>query len=334
MRLLRLAAFVLLCSATHLSSQSAPTTFLTTAGKDTFCFEQYSRKGNVVSGTWVVMHSPGVFVHDYTITLSNDGLPTHYTMKYTTPGDPNPPQLDSVDVVYGRDSATIVFILKDSSVTHRVAMRDAFPLLGQSFVGVELALLRLRRMHIDSANVTLHPPTQPSSPITIAPTRFVGSDTAVLGPIRMHVSGDARILELHNGALDMRRVAPIDVHALTDGFVKKFAARRVALAAAAAARVEVALTEAQLDRFVGDYKVGAVTATITRDGDHLAFALQQGQQQQPPFKLLASSSTEFFVRKPDLVITFETDANGAVTSLAIGVGDTRQRLPRVKPPSE
>ena len=330
---LRLAVLAVLCSAPRLLSQSTPTTFLTTAGKDTFCFEQYSRKGNVVSGTWVVMHSPGVFVHDYTVTLNNDGLPTHYTMKYTTPGDPNPPQLDSVDVVYGRDSATIVFILKDSSVTRRVAMRDAFPLLGQSFVGVELALLRLRRMHIDSANVTLHPPTQPSSPITIAPTRFVGSDSALVGPIRMHISGDARILELHNGTLDMRRVAPIDVRALTDGFVKAFAARRVALAAAAAARVEIALTAPQLERFVGDYRVGATIATVARDGDHITLSLEQGQQRQPPFTLLASSSTEFFVRKPDLVITFETDANGAVTALTIGVGDTRQRLPRVKPPS-
>jgi len=253
MRPLRLAAFALLCSATRLLSQSTPTTFLTTVGKDTFCFEQYSRKGNVVSGTWVVMHSPGVFVHDYTIALSNDGLPTHYTMKYTTPGEPNPPQLDSVDVVYGRDSATIVFILKDSSVTHRIAMRDAFPLLGQSWVGIELALMRLRGLHIDSASVTLHPPTQPTSPITIAPARFVGSDSALVGPIRVHVSGDARILELHNGALDMRRVAPIDVRALTDGFVKAFAPRRVAPATAAAARVEIALTAAQLDRFVADY---------------------------------------------------------------------------------
>jgi hypothetical protein len=330
MRPLRLAAVGVLCFAPRLLSQSTPTTFLTTVGKDTFCFEQYSRKGNVVSGTWVVMHSPGVFVHDYTIALSNDGLPTHYTMKYTTPGEPNPPQLDSVDVVYGRDSATIVFILKDSSVTHRVAMRDAFPLLGQSFVGVELALMRLRRMHMDSASVTLHPPTQPTSPITIAPVRFVGPDSALVGPIRVHVSGDARILELHNGALEMRRVAPIDVHALTDGFVKAFAPRRVALAAAAAARVEIALTAAQLDKFVGDYRAGAATATIARDGDHLTFALQQGQQRQPPFTLLASSSTEFFVRKPDLVITFEADANGGVTSLTIGVGDTRQRLTRVR----
>ena len=332
MRSLRLAAVAVLCSAPALLSQSTPTTFLTTVGKDTFCFEQYSRKGSVIAGTWVVMHSPGVFVHDYTIALSSDGLPTHYTMKYTTPGEPNPPQLDSVDVVYGRDSATITFIEKDTTVSRRVAMRDAFPLLGQSFVGLELALTRLRRMHIDSASVTLHPPTQPGSQITTSPVRFVGSDSALLGPIRMHVAGDGRILDLHNGTLEMRRVAPIDVHALTDGFVNAFAPRRVALAAAAAARVEVALTAAQLERFVGEYTFGATTANIARDGDHLALTLRQGQQEQPPIKLLASSPTEFFVRKPDLVITFETDANGAVTSLTIGSGDTRQRFTKGRKP--
>jgi hypothetical protein len=329
MRSLRLAAFALLCSTSRVLSQSTPTTFLTTVGKDTFCFEQYTRKGNVVSGTWVVMHSPGVFVHDYTIALSNDGLPTHYTMKYTTPGDPNPPQLDSVDVVYGRDSATIAFILRDSSYTRRIAMHDAFPLLGQSWVGVELALTRLRRAHVDSASVTLHPPTQPSSPITISRVRFVGPDSAELGPVRMHIDGDARILDLHSGALDMRRVAPIDVRALTDGFVKQFAPRRAALAAAAAARVEIALTTAQLERFIGDYTLGAATATIARDGDHLTLRITQQQQQQPPLQLLASSATEFFVRKPDLVITFETDANGGVIALTIGSGDVRQRLTRV-----
>ena len=332
MRSLRFATIALLCFAPRLLSQSTPTTFLTTAGKDTFCFEQYSRKGNIVSGTWVVMHPPGVYVHDYTIALSNDGLPTHYTMKYTTPGEPNPPQLDSVDIVYSRDSATIKFIEKDTIISRRVAMRDAFPLLGQSFVGIELALTRLRRKQVDSASVTLHAPTQPELPITVAPLRFVGSDSAVLQSIRMHIAGDGRILELQQGALNVRRIEPIDVRALTGGFVNAFAPRRAALAAAAAARVEIALTTAQLERFVGDYTAGAITATIARDGDHLTLRLRQGQQQQPPLTLLASSPTEFFVRKPDLVITFDTDANGAVASLTIGAGDGRQRLTKVKPP--
>lgn len=226
--------------------------------------------------------------------------------------------------MYGPDSATIAFIGKDSSITQRVAMHDAFPLLGQSFVGVELALTRLRRLHVDSASLTLHPPTQPGSPITIAPVRFVGSESAIVRSVRMHIAGDGRILDFHDGVRNMRRVAPIDVRALTDRFVTAFAA--------AAARVEIALTAAQLDRFVGDYTLGAATAAIAREGDHLTLRIRQQQQQQPPLHLLASSPTEFFVRNPNVVIAFEADANGGVIALTIGSGDTRQRLTKVKPP--
>jgi len=52
------------------------------AGTDTFSFERYERRGNVVTGGWVVLHPPGVYVHEYRITLGDDGLPMHYTMKY------------------------------------------------------------------------------------------------------------------------------------------------------------------------------------------------------------------------------------------------------------
>jgi len=33
---------------------------LTTVGTDTFAFERYARQGNVVTGSWVVLHPPGV----------------------------------------------------------------------------------------------------------------------------------------------------------------------------------------------------------------------------------------------------------------------------------
>src|SRR5690349_12654911 len=122
------------------SPQTANTTaFLTTIAKDTFGLEQYSRAGNVISGTWLVLHPPGVFVHDFRITLGGDGLPVRYAMRYSTPGAPTPPDLDSVTVTYARDSAALVFFLGDSSLTRRIAIREGFPLLGQSFVGVELA---------------------------------------------------------------------------------------------------------------------------------------------------------------------------------------------------
>lgn len=48
-----------------LAQATRPTAFLMTTGTDTFCLEQFVRRGNVVSGTWVVLHPPGVYVHDY-----------------------------------------------------------------------------------------------------------------------------------------------------------------------------------------------------------------------------------------------------------------------------
>jgi len=312
-----------------LVAQSAtPTSFVTMVGKDTFCLEQYVRTGNVVSGTWVVMHPPGVYVHDYRITLGDDGIPTRYVMKYSTPGSPTP-DLDSLTVVYGRDSAELRFFDRDSSFTRRIAMHEAFPLLGQSFVGVELVLTRLRRMHVDSTTITLHPPSEPNRPITLAPVRFVGQDSALMGgAVRLRVAADGSILGLRSGSLELRRVSPYDIRALTDGFVKAFAPRVAALAAAAASRKEIALAAEQLDRFAGEYALGATTVPVTRAGDHLLITLPQAA----PLQLLAMSPTEFFIRKPDLVVAFETDSAGRVTGLTIVQGEAKQRLTRAKSP--
>jgi len=78
MRASRLASLLLwffpLATVAQTTAPTA-TAFLTTIGKDTFCLEQYSRAGNVISGTWVVLHPPGVFVHDYRIILGNDSVP-------------------------------------------------------------------------------------------------------------------------------------------------------------------------------------------------------------------------------------------------------------------
>ena len=328
MRPRRAASLLLVLIPAGVFAQSASTSFVTTIGKDTFCLEQYSRTGNVVSGSWVVMHPPGVYVHDYRITLDKDGFPTRYTMAYSTPGSLTPPDLDSLTVTYGRDSADLRFFQRDSSFTRRIAMHEAFPLLGQSFVGVELALTRLRRMHVDSTTITLHPPSEPMRPITLAPVRFVGADSAALGAaVRLHIAADGSILGLRSGPAELRRVPTYDIRAVTDGFVKAFAPRVAAQAAAAASRVEIALTAEQLDRFVGEYLLGATAVPVTRDGGHLMIHLPQAA----PMQLLAMSPTEFFIRKPDLVVAFETDSAGHVTGLSIAQGEGKQRLSRKSP---
>src|SRR5215831_2198665 len=128
MRSLRVTPLLLSLFSAALPAQSAtPTSFITTIGKDTFCLEQYTRTGNVVSGTWVVMHPPGVYVHDYRITLDKDGIPSRYTMVYSTPGSLPPRDPDSLTVTYGRDSAELRFFERDSTFTRRIAMHEAFP---------------------------------------------------------------------------------------------------------------------------------------------------------------------------------------------------------------
>ncbi len=113
---------------------------------------------------------------------------------------------------------------------------------------------------------------------------------------------------------------------MVQDIVNGFSPRVAALAAAGAARVEIPLSVAQLDRFDGDYSLGPTTVPVTRDGDHLLIRLPQAS----PIQLLAMTATEFFVRKPDLVVAFETDSTGHVTGLTIAQGDNKQRLPRTK----
>ena len=75
MRALGIATILSSFPLALIAQGATPTAFVTTVGKDTFCLEQYTRTKNVISGTWTVLHVPGVYVHDYRITLNDDGVP-------------------------------------------------------------------------------------------------------------------------------------------------------------------------------------------------------------------------------------------------------------------
>lgn len=189
--------------------------------------------------------------------------------------------------------------------------------------------MRLRRMHSDSSTITLNAPSEPDRPIMLAPVRFFDGDSALVGgAVRAHVESDGRILGLRSGQTELRRVERFEMSKIVDRFVRSFASRVAANAAAAAARVEITLQPAQLDRFVGDYSLAGATIAVTREGEHLMLHLPR----QPATQLLAMSPAEFFVRKPDLVVTFEGDSTDRVTALVLGQGDQKQRLVRVSVP--
>lgn len=64
--------------------------------------------------------------------------------------------------------------------------------------------------------------------------------------------------------------------------------------------------------------------SIAHEGEHLVLHLPQ----QQGIQLLAMSATDFFVRKPDLVVPFDTDLTGRVAALTVGQGETKQRFIR------
>ena len=319
----------LLCATSLTHAQATRGAFVTTAGKDTFALEQYTRDGNVVSGSWVVLHPPGVFVHDYHITLGTNGVPIRYTMKYTTPGAATMPDLDSVIVEYGRDTAAYTLVSKDSTMRRFVAVRDGFPMLGQSWIGIELGLARLRRMRVDSAVIVTSAPTQPGLGATRVPVKFLRGDSALIANNHALVSADGSLLEMAAGSLAIHRVASLDMPALVKGFVDAFAPRAAALAAAAASRVEIQIPAAQLDKLVGEYSFNAAASVrITREGEHLMLFVPGGGR----LALLAQSPTQFFVRKPDLVLVFDVDANGVATAVTLVQGEGKQHLTKLAGP--
>ena len=320
MRSIYHAALASLLAVGLARGQAAHAAFVTTVGKDTFALEQYTRSGNVISGTWVVFHPPGVFAHDYHVTLSPDGAALRYTMKYSTPGAPTKPDFDSVIVEYRRDTATYALVLRDSTMTRRVAMRGAFPNLGQSWVGLELGLASLRRSGVDSGVIVLNEVTQPELGTRRLPVKFFGADSALVGSNRAQVSADGTLLGMAAGRLTIHRVPSLDMPAMTKSFVDAFAPRVAALAAAAAARVAISVPASQLDKLVGEYSINSATSiAIKRDGDHLVLTLPGGR-----LDLLAQSPTQFFVRKPDLVLLFDVDPSGVATAVTLVQGEGKQ----------
>jgi hypothetical protein len=314
-----LAALATVTAAERASAQDAA--FVTTVGKDTLSFERYGRTGNVVTGSWVVLHAPGVYVHDYRMTLDTGGLPVHYAMKYCVPLADARPSLDSVIVDYTRDTVAYCFVTRDSTFGRKFAVHEAFPFLGQSVVGLDVTLRRLRATHADSGTIVAHEPSNLVRPTRTLAVRLAGDSAYVGATSRVHVAADGGVIDVDDGRMSVRAAPSLDVAELTKHFVNTYAPRMAALREAAASRQEITLPTTQLDRFVGRYGNGAVS--ITRDGERLVLVL-------PPAKvtLLAMSRTEFFARTPDLVLTFDFNAADDLGGLTITQGENKQRFAR------
>jgi hypothetical protein len=289
---------------------------VTVQGKDTVAIEQYVRTGNVITGAWI-QHQSGVYVHDYSLVLRDDGWPAQYVMTLYT----SRPHTFLLSVTYGPDSATRIIVRDSVAVTERVVAQKAFPQGALSIVGLALALERVRRTPVDSTVIPLdRAELRGVSPIL--PVRFFGSDSARIGTATWaRVDRDGRLLALREGPRDTRRVSFLPVAKVLAGFMSADSAAR-------AERVAITLPPAALQRLVGEYSLNPRTVlTIALDGDRLM--MHTGQQ--APVRLLAASATTFFLEAAvGLTFEFESDAVGAVTALTLVQGGARQRAVKTK----
>lgn len=252
----------------------------------------------------------------------------HYSMKYSVPVslEEAPSGIDSVFLDYGRDTVAYTFVSRDSTLTRNVPLHEAFPFLGQSMVGLDLALRRLRAAHADSGVIVANETSNLVTPPRTLRLRLAG-DSAYLGSKTLiHLTPDGGFLDMSEGKRVMQPAPSLDIAQLTKHFVEEYAPRVAAVRKAAASRVEIALPAAQLDRFVGSYGRGAVV--VTREGERLAVSLSH----QSKVALLAMSQTSFFVRRPDLLFTFEIadGSGGDVKGVTIAQGESKQQLVRDK----
>jgi hypothetical protein len=298
-------------TAARLGAQSPDSVFyVTTRGRDTASIEYYTRVGNTITGAWI-QHQGSALVHDYAMVLGADGWPAHYVMSlYMPPG----PHTFLVSVTYGTDSATRIMVRDSTAVTMRAAAIRAYPVAAVSILAWDLALARAA--HSDTASIVLEY-VETKLPARTLPVKFMGGDSVRIGDAMWaRVDRSGRLLSLRQGPQETRRVSSLDVARLAAGW-------NAADAAIRAARVEVALSPEQLQRFVGEYSLNATaTVSITLEGS--ALMLRVGTQ--APIRLFAQSPTTFFM-KATTATTFEFDADaaGKVAGLTLVQGETRLR---------
>ena len=92
-------------------------------------------------------------------------------------------------------------------------------------------------------------------------------------------------------------------------------------------RVAVAVSDAVLERYVGEYELApAVKMTVTRTGNEL-FAQLTGQRS---IRLWPENETDFFIKEVDAQVKFARDAGGVTTSLTLFQNGQTITAPKTK----
>jgi hypothetical protein len=201
--------------------------FIVRLGNDTTAVERFAR---TTSGAGVsysieqVLRSPRTGLRHTHLELGPEGeIGTFFLMHHQIDAAPDAPLLASSKLTYAGDSASIELRRGDSATTRRIAaLKGAIPSLAQSFLGYELAAMRMRALGRDSMTFSFINPNGGVTPIIV---RRVGADSMTFTlpflTYRAHLTPDGRITRLYQPrGTTVERVADVDVNRLASTWSK------------------------------------------------------------------------------------------------------------------
>jgi len=191
--------------------------FIVRLGTDTTAVERFTRSGNAYQVEQALRSPRTSFRHTHLEVTPTGHVATTFLMLHSI-DNPSGPLLGSTKLTHGAgDSATVETKQGDSMTTRRVPLpAGAIPSLPQSFLGYELAAMRMRASKADSMSITLVNPSGDQTPIIV---RRVGPDSMTFTlpflTYRAHVDANGRIRHLYQPrGTAVERVQDVDVNAV------------------------------------------------------------------------------------------------------------------------
>ena len=191
--------------------------FIVRLGTDTTAVERFTRSGNAYQVEQALRSPRTSFRHTHLEVTPTGHVATTFLMLHSI-DNPSGPLLGSTKLTHGAgDSATVETKQGDSTRSRRVPLpAGAIPSLPQSFLGYELAAMRMRAAKADSMSITLVNPSGDQTPIVV---RRVGADSMTFTlpflTYRAHVDANGRIRRLYQPrGTSVERVPNVDVNAI------------------------------------------------------------------------------------------------------------------------
>ncbi|MFI5228884.1 MAG: DUF2911 domain-containing protein [Gemmatimonadales bacterium] len=190
-------AHQLLALPAALSIAAAPcaaqrASYITTLGKDTLSFEQFTRRDDQIVGDWVTLYG-GIMVHHYDIQLGPNGTVRRYQLTlHRLSGAVD----GSVDLRFTADS---VLVRNERGEEQRVALSGVMPTFASSIALLDLIVSRARATHRDSSVTPVLAAFGPYRRGGMSVV-FLGHDSAWLGnsqrPLHARFDADGHIQAL------------------------------------------------------------------------------------------------------------------------------------------